>query len=271
MSSAVRVVSWFGVGVAAVPLVAVVGLRSLATLVESGGATIDQGLGAAPSLAQPLTAVALGLALVAWGAAALGGLRFCDRLGNRALVMLALVAALQLVASYLGRLVGSVLFGVLGPFSIFISGVADEGLPCLLLAIALVLAPRPGVALVVNLTLWTLMIPLTGLVGVVDAVFVTVSIVVHEALLAAGRVTTGPALRQPRPTPSAAIIVRLALAIGCANGTSLALQYGLSQSLFRLQFADWFVLTAATAAAVYGALGAAAGTVLGYRLRRVAP
>lgn len=209
------------------------------------------------------------VSFAAWGTLALGGRRLLRRLDNDALAIIATVASLHFVVSYLARIGGDIVASVTGPFNLFIAGVANEGLTCLMLALVVVLLPRPGTATVSGVTVFLLNAMFTGQFGLVDLLFVTVSILLTEAALALAGITT-------RPLPSGghaswSVLLRLGAAVGLANALTWYAQFCLMQVLLRLFFADWYVVAVCVLTGlIYGGLGAAAGTTLGYRLRRTA-
>jgi hypothetical protein len=74
------------------------------------------------------------------------------------------------------------------------------------------------------------------------------------------------------PRVSKSLIVRTALAIGCANCVKLFIQYFVSMYFYRFEFALWYVFSAAVVTGLlYGGIGAAVGSAWGMQLRRTAP
>jgi len=207
--------------------------------------------------------------LLAWGFMALGGRRLLARIGTENLARIGMFGSLLFVVSYTARIGGDLLAGVTGPFYIFVVGVANEGVACLLLAALLTLAPRVGVWTMSSLTVFLLNAMFTGQFGLVDLLFVTVSILLGETALALLGVTNGVGMRQPRRSATPGIVARMALAIGLSNAATLYVQYCLIQVLHRLFFATWYVVgVSLITGLLYGGVGAALGTLLGYQLRR---
>jgi hypothetical protein len=217
------------------------------------------------------SAAAVGaLALAGCGACLAAGFghRAAARLSVEQLAAIGLVAGLHFGVSYTAR-VGGALLGVLGPLAVFVSGVADEGLAALLLAVAVTLAPRPGTFALSTLAVFLLNALASGQMGLVDVLFVALSATLGEGALALAGVTTTSAAKRPAVRAPAALVLRVAVALGLANAATLALQFCLSSVLLRLYFAPWYIVAVALVAGLlYGGLGAAAGTRLGYRLRR---
>jgi hypothetical protein len=211
------------------------------------------------------------VSMAGWIGIATFGLGVAERVGVEGLVTIGLVAGLHFAVTYTSMIGGIALRTLLGPLAIFITGIGDEAIPCLLLAVLLTLYPRPGTLMLTNLTSFVLNCVFGGFFGLFTVVFVTVSIVLGESALALARVTTGPSLAEPRATPTASIVARLALGVGLANALPYPAQYGLSMAMYRMHYETWYVIAVTLGPGLaYGAIGAAAGTHLGYKLRRTA-
>lgn len=222
-------------------------------------------------LVSSVAAVSAVLSVLVWLALALFARRIVKRTGLEGLTTIALIAGLYFGASYTSRLVGDVLAAVTGPFYVFFAGVGNEGLTSLLWATLIVLLPRGGTILLASLVVFLLQAIFTGQFGVVDLLFVSVSIALAEMALALAGVTTGTSFTRPQAEPSAGQIARVAVALGCANAVTLFAQYCLIEVLHRLYFATWYVASVSIVTGlVYGALGAAIGARFGFRLRRTA-
>jgi hypothetical protein len=156
------------------------------------------------------------------------------------------------------------------PVLIFVVGVTDEGLPSLLLAVLVVLLPRPGVAALSMLTVFALNGIVSGQFGLISVLFIAVSIALNESLLAALGVTvrSGDTYSPWKGGESRA---RVALAIGIANGAAMFVQYCLFEVLYQLAYDPWYVAAVTLVPGLlYGTIGAGLGAALGYRLRRTA-
>jgi hypothetical protein len=189
---------------------------------------------------------------------------------NRELSTIAMLAALNFAVSFASRLVDGLLMTVLGPFFIYVAGIGDEGLPCLLIAVAVTLVPKIGTAGLSLAVVWLLYGIVTGTFSVVNLETIAASILLHEA----GLVLCGVTIFHPAPAarPSWLIVLRTSLAIGAANGLAMFMSYVVFMHQMGREFDSWYVLSAAVlVGAAYGAIGAAIGTVWGYQLRRTAP
>jgi hypothetical protein len=228
-----------------------------------------------PVAREPLVAAAgaaaLSLAALGWLGVALFWRRLIDRLTTSELALIALLTGVQFAVAWLSRLLGTVLYALLGPYGIFVSALGDECVSCLLLAALVVLVPRPGTAMLSLLGLLLLNSISGGLLNVAALLFASVSVAAFELCLAALGVTFKKGARGAAAGVPARAVCRTALAIGLANALSMALHYTISVFAFRLQLGLAYMLAVTLVAGlVYGGLGAAAGAVLGYRLRRVA-
>jgi hypothetical protein len=172
------------------------------------------------------------------------------------LTTIALLAGVHFVVAYAFRLGSDLLAGVLGPFYIFLAGIGNEGATALMLAVVITLVPRVGTA---------------SLFGFVELLFVSVACILNEVLLAAFGLTTTSRLRKPGRRAPWAVVGSVALALGTAKALSIYAQLCLVQVMYRLFYADWYVLAAALWVGLfYASLGAGLGTLLGYQLRRTA-
>ncbi len=195
--------------------------------------------------------------------------RWQKPLGTEGLALIGLVASVHFAISFAFRLVGDVSASLLGPLAIFVAGIGHEALSTAIVAALLVLLPRPGTFSLSVLTLFLLNAMFTGQLGISDFVFVMVSMIWGECLLALCGVTRGSAFRQPSSDAPAANLWRMAVALGVANFGTLVVQFCLVQVLHRLYYAAWYVVAVALITGlVYGGIGAALGTRLGYRIRR---
>ncbi len=193
-------------------------------------------------------------------------------LGNQGLATIGLISGLHFAVSYASVIAGYAIGAVLGPFYVFVAGVTDEGVPKLLLAVLVVLLPRPGVVALSMLTVFVLNGLASGQFGLVSVLFVAASIVLNEGLLAMFGITTGTGSARAGINSRASLIARVALAIGLANGAKMYVQYCLFELLYRLEFAAWYVAAVTLVPGLlYGTIGAGLGAALGYRLRRTAP
>lgn len=192
---------------------------------------------------------------------------------NRELSTIAVLASLHFAVSFAARLLGGVLYVFLGPWSVYVDGIASEAIPCLITATTVVLVPRVGTAGLSILTVWLLNAVVTGTFTATSLVQVSVSVVVHEAILFALRATH---LR--RVDVAATTVERFftslttALGVGAANAGALYIQFYISMQYFKLHFDAWYIHSVALLTGfVYGGVGAAIGARWALDLRRTAP
>jgi len=224
-----------------------------------------------------VTAVTLACLIIcpaAWTVLAVLGRRIVARIGTIGLTTIGLLTGLHFLVSYVSRLGSNLLTALLGPMAIFVSGIANEGLTCLLMAVVVVLFPVPGSVSLASLALFLLNSTAGGQLGIAELVFVTVSIVLRESLLALLGVTTTLSPQAMIPLSGAVARwtpLRVALAIGVANALTLYIQFCLVQVLYRLFYAEWYVLAASLITGLgFGLVGGWLGARLGMQLRRVA-
>jgi hypothetical protein len=193
---------------------------------------------------------------------------------NRELSTIAMIAAIHFVVSFVARLGGTVIFAIFGPFSVYIDGIASEGVPCLLVAVILTLIPRVGTATLTIGTVFLLNGIVSGSFSVNAFILVGVSIVAHEAILFLLGVTKLERTAPASATAGFAVVTKTALAIGCANAAALYVQFYIAMNFgeYKLVFDPWYVHSVALITGLlFGAIGAAIGTCWGYELRRTAP
>lgn len=192
---------------------------------------------------------------------------------NRELSTIALLAALHFAVSFAARLFGYALFAFLGPFAVYVDGIGGEAIPSLLLAVAVMLVPRVGTAVLSISTVWLLNVLVTGTFSVVSAAMVIVSMAAHEVVLRIAGIThLGASQLLPSSKLPASLVVRSALAIGIANSIALYAQFFISMKFYDFYFSPLYIHSVALLTGLgYGAVGAAVGTAWGFQLRRAAP
>jgi len=191
---------------------------------------------------------------------------------NRELSTIAVLASLHFAVSFAARLFGYVLYAFLGPLAVYFGGLGDEGVPSLLLGVAVVLVPRYGTASLSIATVWLLNVLVTGTLSFVSLVMVSLSLIVYEVVLGAAGVTLESRLAEPTAWPRPGLVARIALALGTANAVALYLQFFVSMNFYKFAFEPWYVHSVALVTGLgYGAVGAAIGTIWGFQLRKAAP
>ncbi|HEX5442726.1 MAG TPA: hypothetical protein VFW87_02805 [Pirellulales bacterium] len=216
-------------------------------------------------------AAALLLALAGWLAISCSINRVTNAIGVEGLAIIGLFAGAHFAVTFGSMIAGGAVYALLGPFSAFITGVADVGIPALLMAALVVLIPRPGTLMLAYLAQFLLMCLFGGSFDVFQLVPVTVSIVLGEGALAIAGATTSNLLRQPGGKPPRGAVARTALAIALAKAAAVVVQYAIYMVFYRLYYATGYIVAIALIPYFgYGGIGAALGVKLGYRLRRVA-
>lgn len=191
---------------------------------------------------------------------------------NRELSTIAMIAAIHFVVSFGARLAGIVIFALFGPFAVYLEGIGGEGIPCLLIAVIVTLIPRFGTATLTIATVWLLNGIVSGSFSFAGILLVGVSMVAHEAILLVCGVTKRERVPATLEAANGSVVVRTALAVGIANSLTLYIQFGISINLYGLHFAPWYMHSVALwNGLVYGAIGAAIGTLWGFQLRKTSP
>lgn len=191
---------------------------------------------------------------------------------NRELSTIAMVAALHFVVSFAARLSGTILYAFLGPFYVFLNGIGDEAIPCLLVAVIVTLIPRVGTAALTIVTVFLLNGIVSGSFSVAAATYVLVSVACHESVLLLFGVTRLERTEATAAFASTSLLLRTAVAVGLANGVALYGQFLISMKFYDFHFDMWYLHAVALIAGVgYGAIGAAIGTRWGFQLRKTSP
>ena len=158
----------------------------------------------------------------------------------------------------------------MGPFANFFSEVVGEGIPALLIATLVVLYPKPGTLMLAYLTHF-LYGRILRFVRADGGRFLDRKHLRERGSFGVPSSDRGDRNPTPRGRLTVGMVVRVALAIGVAKAISRASQWSLNQVMFRLQFPMWYIVAdSLVVGLVYVSLGAAAGVVLGYSLRRTA-
>jgi hypothetical protein len=186
------------------------------------------------------------------------------------LVLIALFASMTFVlVIFPGSILGPVFTAVAGPFGFLIQGVFFEAFRVAVLVTLLVLVPRPGTVTLVSLVRYLIGGLIFGGFTPVDLFYLGPSVVLMEAGLWLGGITSKNGLLRRREFPAASFLY-VALVLGLANAATQYVTYCLNITLYRLYFADWFIALAVIVNGfLYAMLGAIPGLRLGRRLRRV--
>ena len=184
------------------------------------------------------------------------------RFTNTELIRMALFgAAALLLVGVPSRLLAIWLNALLPVLSPFLLGVYSQTASAAILGSLVVLAPRPGVALLTGGVRFLLNGVLFGAFSPVDFLYMIPALLACEAALWATGVTRS----------SRASRARLALAFVLLGLAGAGLELALEMTLYRLFFADWYiVLFLLLNGALYPGLGGVLGWRLGAALKRTA-
>lgn len=188
----------------------------------------------AAGLAITLVTSFAGLALIA-----LRTRQWLREFDTAALVTLALFASLSFVAGTVGLLVGLGFAAAAGPFATMVTGFVDDALQAVLVGTLVTLLPRPGAATLMVIVAWLLRGVATGSLSPLDLAFVSCRVATLEGGLWLAGLTRGGAWRND-PRWKRVLRLGAGLSIGSLAGTAASLV--LHAALFRLYFADWYVI-----------------------------
>lgn len=185
--------------------------------------------------------VGLSLALLAsLGGGLLLGLRGPRWIGQRSadLVTIALFAALLFVAGSVSQLVGAGVGAILGPFSSLLTGILDDAVSTVLLGTLITLLPRPGTLGLAAVLGYLLRGFALGGFSPFDLLFVTARVFYLELFAALTGLSRGLGASGSR----AGRWLRLGLGLGLASAVGTATGLTLQSALYRLSYADWYVV-----------------------------
>lgn len=190
--------------------------------------------------------------------------RIVGALGLRILVLLSLLGSLQFCLSFIGRIISSVMYAVLGPFNCLVGGLLTEVLTYLLVTSILFLVPRVGTMTIAGIVNYIMGGILFGSFGLTDILFIGSGIAFREILLFAFGVTHFKPRENPPP------IVPMMLALGLADAASTFTSLTLNAVFYRLYFADWYIMmNVVITGFLYTVIGVYLGRPLGRSLRMV--
>ena len=184
------------------------------------------------------TALSGFLSLAAFAVFAFKFRSLLSNLKVRWLVVISLFGSLTFVGVNLPlRIFGSLIYGLLGPFSVVVLGFFNDLLYFTLLVAVVRLIPRPGVVSLITLVRYFLSIMLTGGFHLSDFFYVGSSLAVKEgAFWLAGVTRKGGKFRW-----NWLDTLQLALLLGLGDAFLNASSLYIHMVLFRLYFADWFI------------------------------
>ncbi len=215
--------------------------------------------------ASALLALGCGSAVLGWLGIAFG-LRRWLRVSTGRLTTIAVFGSLSFTVGAASQLVGLGLSSVLGPFSPFVLGLADDALRMCLVGALLALVPRVGIFALATLVGWLMRALALGAVHPVDLIYLGSAICWTETMLFVSGVTRGDA----HWLEGRLAWLRLSVGLAVPNAVGTATGLAISVVLYRLYYADWYlVATVALPGLVYAAVGCAVAVPFARSLRRV--
>ncbi len=219
------------------------------------------------------TAAALGLlgtllaAVLGGGLLLVRGRRWLVEIPTSGLMTIALFGSMTFMVSAAGRLLSTVVSGLLGPFSVLLTSLVDDLFRYALMATLLSLLPRVGTASLALVTSWLLGGLVFGSFGPGDLLSLGSQIGFAETCLWLAGITRG---RGWLSESARRRWLRLSLGFGSANLLGTASSLVLQMVLYRLYFADWFVaLLLAGPGAAYVGLACAFAVPFADSMRQV--
>jgi hypothetical protein len=190
------------------------------------------------------------------------------RFKSRWLILIALFGSAKFLVSLAPRFFLNELFnGLLGPFSVFATGLFREGITNLFVMALVVLIPMPGVvtlSMLISLVLFCLL----GGFNPVVILFMLVAMSTMEIGLYITGFTRRP---EDHFTQRPKALMLAAIGMGTAGAFATFVDYNLYMLLYRLYYANWFIWTNILVVGfVYTAVFAPAGVILGNKLKKVA-
>ncbi|MCP4806217.1 MAG: hypothetical protein GY913_05470 [Proteobacteria bacterium] len=166
------------------------------------------------------------------------GRRWLTERATSELMTIALFGAMTFLVGVAGRLLGSGVSALLGPFSSFLTGVVDDALRYALFATLLVLIPRKGVGALAVLVGWLLNGLALGSFSITDMLFVGGRIFWLESFLWLAGITRATGWLDESGFRR---WLRLSVAFGLSSALTNATGLVLHVTLYRLFLADWYV------------------------------
>jgi hypothetical protein len=209
--------------------------------------------------------IGIGIISIGWLLATIFLYRYLVKsVGLRILVLLSLLGSLQFCLSFIGRIISSFMYALLGPFNCLVGGLLTEVLTYLLITSILFLVPRVGAMTLAGIVNYIMGGILFGSFGLTDILFLGSGIAFREILLFMFGVTR---FKQSANPPA---IVPMMLALGIADAASTFTSLTLHSVFYRLYFADWYIfLNVVITGFLYTFIGVYLGKSLGQSLRKV--
>jgi hypothetical protein len=148
------------------------------------------------------------------------------------LVTIALFSTLSFVVNAATQLLGMGVASVLGPFAFLLTGLVDETIRGCLLATLLFLRPRPGVCALAVMVGWLMRSVILGMGGPADLLYLTGHIFFLEGSLWLCGLTRGHPMT----------FLRIGMALSICFTVSILAALSFNVVLYRLFYAEWYVL-----------------------------
>lgn len=207
--------------------------------------------------ASAVAGVGLVAATLGWVLLGVRGRRWLQR-PTPELTTIAMFGALTFSVGVASQVLGLGIGTVLGPFAPFAIGLFDDAVRMCLAATLLMLVPRVGVASVALLVGWLMRAVVLGAAHPVDLLYLGSAIATQESALWVSGVTRGAASSWGR------LVVGLAL----PHAFSALLSLAVSSVVYRLYYAEWYVVAIVLVPGLfYAMLGCALAVPFARRVR----
>ena len=209
------------------------------------------------------TAASVIITILLFAIVILRGNAILSRFTTRQIVLLALVSAASVVIVNIPVFfLANITFSLLGPFGFLVDALLTEFLYGALLVALVAIIPRQGVCTIVALVRFLLGGVLLGMLTPVGAIHTAISAIFLELAVWLSGIAREESARN--------LNTGFLLLFACAWGLVSWIGFQLSIVLFRLHYADWYVVISVVIGGfVYSLVGAIAGRRIGNRLARI--
>jgi len=201
---------------------------------------------------------------------------FFDRFKTRWLIVIALFGTATFVTVNIpGTILWDLSHAIFGPFSFLITGLFNEIILYMLLVSLVLLIPQPGTVLLATVMRMLLSGVILGHFSPVTIMFYSTSGILLEVMLFIFGITRSSWVSRKLSQAGRADIwpAALVISLGCglADAASAFVNFQITIFLYRLYYADWYILTYVLIDGfLYTAIGTVFGVLLGRQLKKVA-